>query len=669
MKTKFFVCVLVLTLLFFMAGCGNNAVQEPAEPEPAAQIEPKPVEDLIEDQEEDSEEFVYSDELTEDKIVAWALGCSAILAKYRGFEPHQFGMFEVNETNKTWAEILLEDSWGCYSREDVIYTLETMTDGGHNSEFALIYDEIDKMSDEEFKELVDSSEGIDIYMWPLTKDLGEKWGDKQLKAWDWYRMIHITGWAYVAGHFTLEESYGYMVPVIERLRDTFSSWDEANENYMDGYAWWSRVDISDPVSSLEYRERLEVLEELKSYPADLSFFDPTLWPGYVPSDNPEGSAPEDSYKKNYKYDDNGDGTCTITGYTWDRGDLIIPDEIDGLKVAAIGEKAFYSAKGFTGKLVIADGVKTIGDYAFQYCTGLTGSLIIPNSVTYIGRSAFSDCTGFTGDLTLSNSVKEISNSAFNKCSGFKGKLTIPEGVAEIGDSAFIDCSGFTGSLILPKSLTRIGKSSFYNCSGFTGTVMIPENVTAVYNVSFNKCFGITAIEVSDKNREFMSVDGVLFTKDQKRLIAAAPGMKKNNYSVPAGTVEIDVRAFDSCKELTGTLKIPEGVEKIGGKAFEGCSGLEAIQLPMSVKDLGGEVFNGCSKIKRIVIPEGVTKVNGGMFKNCDSLEEVEFLGNAPEKAERNIFDGSTNKNVKIIYNPRTKGWSTPTWNGWACYPK
>ena len=203
---------------------------------------------------------------------SWALGCSAILAKRNGFEPYQFGMFSNSFQNRATVKSLLSRDWSCSSREDLIALILRMTDNGHNESFAEAYYIITTLSKEEYEYLLKSSGDVDAYMWPLTKALGEKWGDKQIKAWDWFRMIHLAGWGYIAGYFSLEEAHEYMAPVIERLSGTFSSWEEACDNYMDGYAWWSRTDVSK--SGTEYERRLGIYQGIKN---DEILFDPTVW--------------------------------------------------------------------------------------------------------------------------------------------------------------------------------------------------------------------------------------------------------------------------------------------------------------------------------------------------------------------------------------------------------
>ena len=75
------------------------------------------------------------------------------------------------------------------------------------------------------------------------------------------------------------------------------------------------------------------------------------------------------------------------------GELVIPEEIGGVKLTSIGE------------------------YAFDHCTTLT-NVTIPNSVTNIGMSAFQNCGSLTS-ITIPDSVTHIGNFAFIGCDGLK----------------------------------------------------------------------------------------------------------------------------------------------------------------------------------------------------------------------------------------------------------
>ena len=98
-----------------------------------------------------------------------------------------------------------------------------------------------------------------------------------------------------------------------------------------------------------------------------------------------------------------------------KGDLVIPEMIDGCPVTAIG------------------------DFSFFCCAGLT-SVKIPDGVTYVGHPAFRSCTGGLKRVTIPNGVTEIGSGAFLSCRSLVD-ITIPDSVTSIGENAFLDCTG------------------------------------------------------------------------------------------------------------------------------------------------------------------------------------------------------------------------------------
>ena len=79
---------------------------------------------------------------------------------------------------------------------------------------------------------------------------------------------------------------------------------------------------------------------------------------------------------------NDDGiSCTITGISGKKcGDLVIPEEIDGLTVTVIAEEAFRYCRGFDGELFIPDTVREIRQNAFFGCCNLCGALQLPSNL-------------------------------------------------------------------------------------------------------------------------------------------------------------------------------------------------------------------------------------------------------------------------------------------------
>ena len=223
-------------------------------------------------------------------FVQWMLGCGAILAKVNDLDPLYIGMthrawglsseykttYSSNPLSKSRGRRMLSGSWDCSSREELVELIVKMTLAGHNESFLYDVELINMLSDKEYNELLGELQGIDKFMWPYVKAMGEKWGEVGIGAWDWFRVLHLAGWGYTAGYLELSEAYTLTKPAIAFLKNYFSSWDEATENYMDGYAYWSRTDVTE--AGTDYHKRLEIYEDLKSDPATKDIlFDPAVW--------------------------------------------------------------------------------------------------------------------------------------------------------------------------------------------------------------------------------------------------------------------------------------------------------------------------------------------------------------------------------------------------------
>lgn len=82
----------------------------------------------------------------------------------------------------------------------------------------------------------------------------------------------------------------------------------------------------------------------------------------------------------YSYQINNDLTITIAEFRGDGAEIEIPLEIDGLKVSAIGYRAFYHMN--IKDLVIPEQIREIGREAFEYCE--IENLQLPPDITIQG---------------------------------------------------------------------------------------------------------------------------------------------------------------------------------------------------------------------------------------------------------------------------------------------
>jgi hypothetical protein len=105
-------------------------------------------------------------------------------------------------------------------------------------------------------------------------------------------------------------------------------------------------------------------------------------------------------------------TGSITGYSGQGGDVVIPETIGGVTVTKIGDGAFQGMVNLTA-VVIPESVTSIGSNAFFFCTSLA-SITIPDSVLVIGENAFWNCHALKS-ARIGNGVTTLPRNAFSEC--------------------------------------------------------------------------------------------------------------------------------------------------------------------------------------------------------------------------------------------------------------
>ena len=208
---------------------------------------------------------------------------------------------------------------------------------------------------------------------------------------------------------------------------------------------------------------------------------------------------------------------------------------------------------------IPNSVTSIGEWAFSECESLT-SVTIPDSVTSIGSSAFYNTAYYSYVSNWDNGVLYISNCLIDTNCNFDSTTDyiIKDGTRIIADSAFSVCESLA-SVTIPNSVTSIGKEAFYNCAS------------------------LTSIEISDDNKNYSSVDGVLFNKDKSELITYPAGKADSEYAIPNSVTSIGEWAFKYCESLTD-ITIPNSVTNIGDFAFDYCRSLKDVYYTGSQSD-------------------------------------------------------------------------------------
>ncbi len=97
-------------------------------------------------------------------------------------------------------------------------------------------------------------------------------------------------------------------------------------------------------------------------------------------------------------------------------------------------------------------------------------------------------------------------------------------------------------------VTSIAPRAFFGLSQITA-VQIPASVNSIGELAFGECGRMVYISVNEQNPSFCDVDGILFTKDKRRLLFYPPMRAGECISISTDTTEIGEMAFYNCVYL------------------------------------------------------------------------------------------------------------------------
>lgn len=158
-----------------------------------------------------------------------------------------------------------------------------------------------------------------------------------------------------------------------------------------------------------------------------------------------GRGAEQEYRVKMGWVDSGDGIIYVSG------DIVIPDEIDGIPVTEISDSAFsknYRIKSVT----IGANVIRIQNDAFRDCKELA-SVVFGANVEVIGQRAFESCN-WLRSVTLGDKITNVQTQAFGHCIGLES-ITMGMGLETIGENAFEGCHSLK-AVTLPDSVSLEG---------------------------------------------------------------------------------------------------------------------------------------------------------------------------------------------------------------------
>ena len=427
---------------------------------------------------------------------------------------------------------------------------------------------------------------------------------------------------------------------------------------------------------------------------------------------------------------NGDGTVTFLGlggdgyYYWP--DFVVPEEIDGRRVTAIGEGAFEKATELDS-VTIPAGVTSIGARAFAACgyyiylRGVSHDTVIKflgDAPKTVGKDAFlveyyscearvtpdskgwgeikSDGTSTWQGMTIKYDFDGWDYTCYTE-ENADGTLTlvgmgsIPYGelpceglsfpgtidgrtVTAIGARCFAD-RDYLFRVKLPNSVKAIGDGAFSGCGRLE---RVDGNVTSVGDGAFSGCTSLMTwgalgdmlsneSPVSLGERAFEGCTSIVNAEIPDSVTSVGAWCFRDctgirTVRLPSGMNELPYGVFAGCTAIT-RYDIPPNVVSILGMAFGGCTSLKTVTMANAVTNIGSGAFSNCTSLKTMSLSSALDAVGSGVFEGCAKLHDIAFFGNMPATCPPDFLRGIADGQCYVTV-PSEWGWDpTGTWQG------
>jgi len=215
---------------------------------------------------------------------------------------------------------------------------------------------------------------------------------------------------------------------------------------------------------------------------------------------------------------------------------------------------------------------------------------------------------------------------------------------------------FEGEYIIPFEVTHIGMDAFRGCKKLSAITL--SGRTTVILDSFFGCDNLQDINVyGGYNFEFRSVDGVLYSEDGSWLVRCPAG-RKGEFTIPDFVERIDRAAFDGCVGLNainisqehpefcskdgilfskdgttlvrypagreGSYVIPDNVFALESHSFCNCTQLITVEFSKGVRTIYECAFSHCDNLQSIDMGSNVEWIEYGAFEHCNQLTTIKI---------------------------------------------
>ncbi|MGN1325137.1 MAG: leucine-rich repeat protein, partial [Candidatus Spyradenecus sp.] len=171
---------------------------------------------------------------------------------------------------------------------------------------------------------------------------------------------------------------------------------------------------------------------------------------------------------------------------------------------------------------------------------------------------------------------------------------------------------------------------------------LPASVTELGDRVFTRC---NRVLVAEGNRNYKSVDGVLFSANNEWLLHF-PVYRGGEYATPVNVHFVGEEAFMGNTALTQVYLAD--ITTLEPRAFKDCSGLLACFATEGLLTIQANAFENATELRAFSVPATVSLLEDGAFKNCPKLNLIAFRGTVPTRTGR-VFTGMNLDQTRSTY--------------------
>ncbi len=222
-------------------------------------------------------------------------------------------------------------------------------------------------------------------------------------------------------------------------------------------------------------------------------------------------------------------------------------------------------------------------------------------------------------------------------------------IVEDGTATILKYKEQAEEIVIPDTIdgvtvTGIGASAFHQKN--LKKITIPATVTEIAAENpFAALLFLEEIIVDEANENYVTSDGILYTKDMKTLVCYPMMKKGDKFTIPNSVETIGIAAIYSTglKEIT----LGSNIKTLNRHCFSFNEKLEKVDMSsITVTDIPPMCFAECHALTDVTFSDSIINIDLGAFINCSALEKITLPENL-DYVGQSAFQGTSVTEVII----------------------